>query len=276
VPESDPSSQLRSTTYCRIFAEASDPNVNLGLASLLGEFAMQHYSGFHSTSDHRTAVPKPYISYYPAIYPQASLNTSINILCPGNSPSDVHVKSIRTTPPPRFEDVGKRASYETSKPIDLASFGPVTRARLGDVVLARSGDKGGNANIGFFIPTALPSSYPASSPLYAECWDWLRTHLTIPRLKKTFGDSWDDRFHVERVEFEEIMAVHYVVYGVLGRGVSGSSRLDSFAKGMGDWLRDVVVDVPVKFIEGRQYKAHGGRYAASGLNCGNGMSGHKL
>ncbi|KAF1349448.1 DUF1446-domain-containing protein [Lizonia empirigonia] len=191
VPESNPRSQLRSTTYLRIFAEASDANVNLGLASLLGEFAMQHYSGFHST-------------------------------------------------------------YETRDPADLSSFGQTTRARLGDIALARSGDKGGNANIGFFIPTQLPSAYPASSPLYAESWDWLRTHLTIPKLKEMFGESWSDKFYIERVEFPKIMAVHFVVYGVLGRGVSGSSRLDSFAKGMGDWLRDVVVDVPVRLLQERK------------------------
>lgn len=267
VPESNPRSQLRSTTYCRIFAEASDANVNLGLASLLGEFAMQHYSGFHSTADHRTAVPKPYISYYPAIYPQASLKTSINIM----EGSRTH--SIRTAPPPKTQNLEKRQSYETSGAVDLASFGPTMRARLGDVVLARSGDKGGNANIGFFIPTALPSAYPASSPLYAETWDWLRSLLTIAKVKEMFGESWSDRFFVERVEFPKILAVHFVVYGVLGRGVSGSSRLDAFAKGMGDWLRDVVVDVPVKFIEGRQKRAHGGPYAADGTNS---VSSYKL
>lgn len=275
VPEANPTSQLRSTTYCRVFAEASDPNVNLGLASLLGEFAMQHYSGFHSTADHRTAVPKPYISYYPAIYPQSSLKTSINILQQVNSKATLS-DCIPTTPPPQFEDLSKRASYETSSPANLSAFGSTTRARLGDVVLARSGDKGGNANIGFFVPTALPSSYPASSPLYQETWDWLRTYLTIPKLKEMFGDSWSDKFHVERVEFGGIMAVHYVVYGVLGRGVSGSSRLDAFAKGMGDWLRDVVVDVPVKFLEGRQRKAQGGRYAAGRINGEDGSREHKL
>jgi hypothetical protein len=261
VPEANPKSQLRSTTYCRIFAEASDPNVNLGLASLLSEFAMQHYSGFHATSDHRTAAPKPYISYYPAIWPQEKLKTSINFLEPGKSSNALQINSIRTRPPPRFEALGKRKSYETRNPVDSKSFGPTVVARLGDVVLARSGDKGGNANIGFFVPTALPSSYAADSPLYAECWNWLRTYLTIPRLKEMFGESWNDKFHIERVEFPKIMAVHYVVYGVLGRGVSGSSRLDSFAKGMGDWLRDVEVDVPARFIEGRRCRAEGGRYA---------------
>jgi hypothetical protein len=248
VPEQNPKSQLRSTTYCRIFAEASDPNVNLGLASLLSEFAMQHYSGFHSTSDHRTAIPKPYISYYPALYPQSSLKTSINILTPTST------TQIPTTPPPRFEPLSKRQTYETFNPISLSSFGSTIRARLGDIVLARSGDKGSNANIGFFIPTSLPSSYPSSSPLYAECWDWLRTYLTVPRLWALFGESWSDTYHVERVEFPGILAVHFVVYGVLGRGVSGSSRLDSFAKGMGDWLRDGVVDVPMRFVEGRTRK----------------------
>jgi hypothetical protein len=258
VPEPNPKSQLRSTSYCRIFAEASDPNVNLGLASLLGEFAMQHYSGFHSTSDHRTAIPRPYISYYPAIWPQDKLKTSINILTSGGR------EQTKTTPPPRFEALNKRESYDTSNAVDLAIFGPTTRARLGDIILARSGDKGGNANIGFFVPTSLPSSYPENSPLYNECWDWLRTYLTISKLKEMFRNSWDDKFFVERVEFPKILAVHFVVYGVLGRGVSGSSRLDSFAKGMGDWLRDIEVDVPVKFIEGRQCRAHGGRYAKSG------------
>lgn len=273
VPEHNPRSQLRSTTYCRVFAEASDPKVNLGLASVFGEFSMQHYSGFHCTADLRTAVPKPYISYFPAIYPQSSLTTSINILGPTNSSNALQTNSIRTTPPPKFEELTKRQSYETANPADMTSFGPTTRARLGDMVLARSGDKGGNANIGFFVPTALPSSYLPSSPLYTEAWDWLRSFLTIPKLKEMFGDSWSEKFHMERVEFPKIYAVHFVVYGVLGRGVSGSSRLDAFAKGMGDWLRDVVVDVPVKFIDGRQRKAHAGTYAATEIN---GADGHKL
>lgn len=252
LPESNPKSQLRSTTYLRIFAEASDANVNLGLASLLGEFAMQHYSGFHSTSDHRTAIPKPYISYYPAIYPQSSLKTSINILRPSASRGEAECDNIPTRPPPNFEALSKRESYETRNPLQLSFLGSTIRARLGDVVLARSGDKGGNANIGFFIPTQLPSAYPADSSLYAASWDWLRTYLTITKLRQMFGESWDEKFYIERVEFPKIMAVHFVVYGVLGRGVSGSSRLDSFAKGMGDWLRDVEVDVPVILLEGRR------------------------
>ena len=61
-----------------------------------------------------------------------------------------------------------------------------------------------------------------------------------------FGEL-ERQFFEERVEFYEIYVVHFMVYGVLGRGVSGSSRLVAFAKEMGDWLRDVVVAVSVKF-----------------------------
>ncbi|KAF2006741.1 DUF1446-domain-containing protein [Amniculicola lignicola CBS 123094] len=265
IPEPNPSSQLASTSYLRIFAETSDPAINMGLMSLLGEFAMQHYSGFHSTSDHRTALPRPYLSYYPAIYPQSLLKTSITML---SSPIGTHTTSTPTTPPPKFEALSPRASYETSSPVAISTFGPTIKARLGDIVLARSGDKGGNANIGFFIPTQLPSSYKPlftstsasqpPSPLYAQSWDWLRTVLTCAKLKEMMGTSWSSTFHIERVEFPHIMAVHFVVYGVLGRGVSGSSRLDAFAKGMGDWLRDAVFDVPVRFLEGRQGREIGG------------------
>ena len=258
VPERDPKSQLRSTSYLRLFAASSDANVLLGMAAVIGESAMMHYSGFHGTLDSRTAIPIPYLSYYPAIWPQSELKTSINILDTATS----ETKTIQTTPPPTFEALGQRQSYETADPVDLTSFCPTILSRLGDVVLARSGDKGGNANIGFFIPTALPSSYPASSPLYKESWDWLRSLLTIGKLKEMFAESWDDTFFVERVEFPGIMAVHFVVYGMLGRGVSGSSRLDSLGKGIGDWLLDVFVDVPVRFLDGRvRGSAVGGRYA---------------
>ncbi|KAF2713517.1 DUF1446-domain-containing protein [Pleomassaria siparia CBS 279.74] len=265
VPESNPQSQLRSTTYLRIFAEASDPAVNLGLASLLGEFAMQHYSGFHLSSNQAAAIPKPYLSYYPAIWRQENLKTSINLLdISAAEDNATHTTSIPTTPPPKFESLDKRKSYETYNSVDLNAFGPTMKARLGDILLARSGDKGSNANIGFFIPTSLPSSYKPlissqePSPLYAESWDWLRSFLTINTLKTMFADSWEPSYFIERVEFPKIYAVHFVVYGVLGRGVSGSSRLDAFAKGMGDWLRDCVVDVPIKFLEGRGRDVKGG------------------
>ncbi|ROT37603.1 hypothetical protein SODALDRAFT_264515, partial [Sodiomyces alkalinus F11] len=55
-------------------------------------------------------------------------------------------------------------------------------------------------------------------------------------------------YFVERVEFPNILAVHFVIYGPLGRGVSGCRLLDALGKGFADFIRDRVVDVPERFL----------------------------
>jgi hypothetical protein len=73
VPEANPRSQHSSTTYCRLFAQAADQMTLLCLLKTFTEFAMQHYSSMHLSLDMRTAIPRPYLAFYPALYSQASL-----------------------------------------------------------------------------------------------------------------------------------------------------------------------------------------------------------
>jgi hypothetical protein len=35
------------------------------------------------------------------------------------------------------------------------------------------------------------------------------------------GEDWREEFFLERVEFEGILAVNFVIYGILGRGLVG-------------------------------------------------------
>ncbi|KAF2494189.1 DUF1446 domain-containing protein [Lophium mytilinum] len=246
TPAPNASNQLASTTYLRIFASAVSPSTNLGLAATMSEFSMQHFSGFHCTSDQRLALPRPYLSFYPALYPQSSLETSVTLL---PSPSQGTAKSVTypTTPPSHTEALAPRETYDCRAPRPLSGFGPTRAVRLGDIALARSGDKGANLNIGVFLPTALPSSLPPSAR--PEAWAWLRSFLSVAKMKALLGEDWRAEYHIERVEFAGIGAVHFVVYGILGRGVSGSARLDGLGKGVGDWIRDRVVEVPVRFLE---------------------------
>jgi hypothetical protein len=90
-------------------------------------------------------------------------------------------------------------------------------------------------------------------------WAWLRSFLTCARLTQLLGDDWDAAYHVERVEFAGIGAVHFVVYGILRRGASGSARLDGLGKGVADYLRDKAVEVPVALLEGRKERVVGAR-----------------
>lgn len=160
-------------------------------------------------------------------------------------------RSVLTTPPPTFTSLVPRDSYDTSSPTALHSLGPTVRLRLGDIVLARSGDKGPNLNIGFFVrDTPIPNK-SATTETFALAWEWLRAWLSRERfIDDLVGpEDWDqEQFHVERVEFARIKAVHFVVYGFLGRGVSSSPRLDCFGKGFADYVRDKWVDVPAALL----------------------------
>lgn len=149
--------------------------------------------------------------------------------------TDGQVRSIAGGNPPQYEAFKTRETYDTASPRDLKSFGPTKTVPLGDVALARSGDKGANLNCGIFVRDA-------------EAYGWLRTYLSRQRMKELLGKDWHDSFVVERVEFPRVLAVHFVIYGILGRGVSSSTRLDSLGKGFADFLRDKWVDVPEKFL----------------------------
>jgi hypothetical protein len=187
--------------------------------------------GYHGSMDTRTAIPRPILSYYPLLWQQESLQERVHLL---NSTQERDTTVLDAGHPPAFEDFGTRESYETSSPV---SFPGASRSvRLGDVVLARSGDKGSNVNIGLFVQTARQ-------------WDWLRSFMTKSTMRQLIGDDdWDDSFSIERVEFQNIFAVHFVVYGILGKGVSSSTRLDGFGKGFADYIRNKVVGVPEEVL----------------------------
>ncbi|KAK3714504.1 hypothetical protein LTR37_007810 [Vermiconidia calcicola] len=241
-PEPNPSCQLASTTYLRIFAQGKDKAALGKLAPAWATNAMQHFSGFHCTSDHRTAAPKEFLGFYPAVISQSELEESINIISPKQS--NVH-KSI-VGPPKKSEPIGERMSFETENPIDLSSFGETVMAPLGDVALARSGDKGANVNFGVYVHTQ------------AE-WDWLRTFMTKTKMQELMGTTWEDWFFIERCEMPDIKAVHFVIYGPLGRGVSSSKILDSLGKGFAEFIRDRFVPIPKKFIG--KWESHGSALA---------------
>jgi hypothetical protein len=179
----------------------------------------------------RTADPKTFYVYYPCIMPQDEIEEAVHFLTKGAKPG----KTIPVTRPPKYEEFDERDSYDTKDPVPLDSFGPTVSMPLGNIVIGRSGDKGPNVNCGLFTDRA-------------EIWEWLRSFLTIEKMKQLVGKDWKDEFQIERVEFSSIYAVHFVIYGILGRGVSSSTLLDNRGKGFTDYIRAKHVDVPEKFL----------------------------
>ena len=107
------------------------------------------------------------------------------------------------------------------------------RRPLGLVAGARSGDKGGNANVGLWA---------ASDPAY----EWLRIYLTGDRLRELLPEA--DGLEIDRFELPNLKALNFVIRGLLGEGVSSSTRTDPQAKSLGEFLRAKLVDVPLDLL----------------------------
>ncbi|MGQ4413824.1 acyclic terpene utilization AtuA family protein [Streptomyces sp. SAS_269] len=107
--------------------------------------------------------------------------------------------------------------------------GPVRRAPLGLVAGARSGDKGGNANVGVWARSD-------------EAWRWLVHELTAARFRELIPES--RNLPVTRHVLPNLRALNFVVTGILGAGVAAQARFDPQAKALGEWLRSRHLDIP--------------------------------
>ena len=94
-------------------------------------------------------MPKEFLGFFPAVISQSELEESINII--SKKGDNVH-KTI-VGPPKQSEPIGERENFDSADPVDLAAFGETVVAPLGDVALARSGDKGANVNFGVYVNT---------------------------------------------------------------------------------------------------------------------------
>ncbi len=122
----------------------------------------------------------------------------------------------------------------TPDPVVPPTEGPTTRVALGRLVGARSGDKGGHANLGVFARDD-------------RTWAWLDGFLTIDRLRTLLPEVAE--LPVERYRLANLRALNFFIHDLLEEGVAASSRLDKQAKGLGEWLRSRLVDAPSDLLE---------------------------
>jgi hypothetical protein len=108
-------------------------------------------------------------------------------------------------------------------------FGDTQRAPLGLIAGARSGDKGGTANIGVWVRSH-------------NQWRWLAHFLTVDRLRELLPETAE--LPVARHVLPNLRAVNFVIDGILGEGVAYQARFDPQAKGLGEWLRSRFVEIP--------------------------------
>ncbi|KAI0150774.1 hypothetical protein GGR57DRAFT_183002 [Xylariaceae sp. FL1272] len=234
TPPADPTSQKDCTVLFRILAQTPKKEAIHQLKQAIFYNGLQGYCGLHLSMDWRTLEPRMFVKYFPALISQAKLPLRVAFL-----DSEATFNLEPRSPTLCASQAPKQRSYETKA--TPPRIGQTTKRPFGDLVFARSGDKGGNANVGFWVRDEAAYS-------------WLQSFLTIQRIKELLGNDWDNKYAVERCEFENLWAVHFVVKGILQEGVSSSSIIDGLAKSFGEFLRARDVDLPVEFVEREQQK----------------------
>jgi hypothetical protein len=75
-----------------------------------------------------------------------------------------------------------------------------------------------------------------------EAYRWLSSYLTVDRLHHLLPEA--EELRIERYELPNLLALNFVVFGLLGEGVSSSTRTDPQAKSLGEFLRARLVEIP--------------------------------
>ena len=144
----------------------------------------------------------------------------------------VHADGTGTYIPCATETLELAPADEPPLPEPLPD-GPTRRVPLGLVAGARSGDKGGSANVGVWVRTD-------------EQWRWLANTLTVEKLRELLPETTD--LPVTRHVLPNLRAVNFVIDEILGQGVAYQARFDPQAKGLGEWLRSRHVDIPERLL----------------------------
>ena len=132
------------------------------------------------------------------------------------------------TPKPRPEPLA----------VSSVSDGQITRrVPFGTFVHARSGDKGGDANLGLWV---------RGGDRQAERAEWLRDFLTVDRVRDLVPEA--KALDIELFALPNLCGLNVVVHGLLGEGVAASTRFDPQAKGLGEWIRSRVVSIPAELL----------------------------
>lgn len=206
-----------------IVKDADERKVGRAFSNVGVEMALASYPGMFGTGG--PGAGHAFGVYWPALLQSSEV------------PSYVHVNGTTVTVPATAG--GEISELSTSPDRAELPSEPCIDLPLGRIAGARSGDKGGNANIGVWATT--PDEFV-----------WLQSFLTAEKLQVLLPET--ARLRVVRYELANILALNFVVFGLLEEGVAASTRMDAQAKGLGEYLRSRAVPVPTRVAALRGFR----------------------
>ena len=220
----DPDSQNAATELLRIAVQGTKDAAGRAFSSRMVELALSSYPGLYSLGP-----PQPgsaFGVYWPALLDQALLDHSVHH----------HDGTTENIPPSNPQDARREVTPQGDPPVAQASWSDeLVVATLGEIVHARSGDKGGDANLGVWVRDA-------------HAWEWLKSTLTVDELRRLLPEARE--LPITRYELPNLGAVNFIIQGLLGTGATSSLRLDAQAKALGEWLRARSIKVPKSLVTG--------------------------
>ena len=223
----DAAANDQATAHLKVTVKAQDPKlVGRAFSNATMELALAGYPGFHTTTP--PSSESAFGIYRPAAVPRTAVTQTV-VLPDGT-------RQVVADPPTGPADVAAPAgTTPAAAGATAAPAGPTRRAPLGKVCAARSGDKGGNANIGLW--TRDDAGYA-----------WMAATLDTDTLRALLGPEAAD-LRIDRFELPNLRALNFVVHGLLGEGVASTTRPDPQAKGLGEYVRSRLVDVPEELLQ---------------------------
>jgi hypothetical protein len=213
-PDADVQEEAAALLHCVV--RGSDPKaLGRAFSGAAIELALSSYPGFHVTAPPGDA--SPYGVFSAAYVPAAEVPHVA-----------VHADGTRVAIEPAAE-TGPLAEVENPPLPDTPLGGPTRRLWLGALAGARSGDKGGSANVGVWARSD-------------DAFAWLASFLSVEEFQRLLPET--AALPVTRHVLPNLRALNFVVDGVLGQGVASNARHDPQAKAIGEWLRSRVVEIP--------------------------------
>ena len=213
----DPASNEQAVALLRITVKDPDEKkTGRAFANSMTELGLATIPGFFGVGG-GPAGGRPFGVYEPACIPSDLVTQEVVIL-------DGDTRQVSSVIPPTDVDVEPAPEPKASAP-----GGPTQQQPLGSVYGARSGDKGGNANLGMFARSD-------------EAWAWLDGFLSEERLRELLPEV--AGLPIDRHRLPALRSLNFVIHGLLEEGVAASTRQDGQAKSLGEWLRARVVEIP--------------------------------
>ena len=226
----DPATEEAAASRLRVTVRDPDPaKVGKVFSAPLVELALGSYPGFTLTAP--PAPASPYAVYRPAYVPTSAATPRVHVLTTREeSVLQPRGRGVGAEVTPRQEE--EVPPVPPVPPVALPA-GPTRRVPLGLVAHARSGDKGGDANLGLWARDAQARPDRVG---------WLLATITTDEVRRLVPEA--AGLDVEVHPLPNLGGVNVVLHGLLGDGVAASGRFDPQAKALGEWVRARYLDVP--------------------------------